>query len=81
MARQSSQARCPIKIREGTKASSVRYLYGGVWAVSVARETIMKVLCDNGQETNLVLKPSVHVFKLERDARLSVRNFNEINSW
>ena len=66
LARQSSQARCPINMRKSTKTSSVRYLYQGVWAVSVAHETVMKVLCDNGQETNLVLKPSVHVFKLEK---------------
>ena len=62
-------------MKESTKSSSVRYLYRGVWAVSVACETIVKVLCDNGQETNMVLKPSVHVFKLERGCQAVSKEF------
>ena len=75
LTRQNSQAHCPIQLFESSKPVSVRYLYNGTWAVSVSEQLVLRVLCDNGYEHNLVLKPNVHVFRLDKGCEAVSQKF------
>ena len=75
LTRQVTQANCPIKFWQGSRDVSIQYLLQGTWAISLAREIVIKILCDNGYETSLVLKPSVHVIKLNRGCKGTSASF------
>ena len=66
---------CPIKFRLSKKAAEIRYITGGNWLISVAKPTMIRILCHKKPATTMLIQPSVHKLKLDKNCEGKANGF------